>query len=111
MSTESLLATMIKYDRFHAEDSMVSGIAQLAVDKGYDNLSARQKAVLASHLVQKCDGVTDPGGYHNSCSNTLEDDDLESAIENDMYYGGLLCPSCVNEKERYRSEWEKIEQE
>ncbi|MBJ9640709.1 hypothetical protein I5520_01690 [Citrobacter sp. FDAARGOS_156] len=111
MSTESLLITLIKHDRFHEANAMVPGIAQLAVDKGYDNLSAKQKAVLDPFLTQKCDGVTDPGGYHNHCSATLVDDELESAIENDMYYGGLLCPSCVDENERYRSEREGLERE
>jgi hypothetical protein len=111
MSTESLLESMLKYDRFHGQNSMVSGIAKSAIDKGFDNLSSKQKALLAPFLKQSCEGVTDPGGYHIDCNTTLEDDELESAIDNDMYYGGLLCPSCVDEKERYKAEWEKIQRE
>lgn len=111
MSTESLLETMLKHDRFHDQDSMVSGIAQRAIANGFDSLTSRQKAVLTPFLEQPCDGVTDPGGYHNNCSVTLEGEELESAIQNDMHYGGLLCPSCVDEKERYRAEGEKIQRE
>ncbi|WP_313098709.1 hypothetical protein [Atlantibacter hermannii] len=111
MSTESLLSTLIKYDRFHGANPMVPGIAQLAIDKGYDHLSAKQKAVLEPFLTQACDGVTDPGDHHNNCQHVLEGDDLESAIENDMHYGGLLCPSCVDEDEEYRRRWEKLQDE
>lgn len=111
MSTESLLESMLNHDRFHDQDDMVSGIAQRAVDNGFGSLSDRQKAVLTKFLQQPCDGVTNPGGHHNDCPVTLEDEDLESAIENDMYYGGLLCPACVDEKERYKAEWEKIQRE
>ncbi|WP_338458127.1 hypothetical protein [Pantoea sp. Nvir] len=111
MSTESLLESMLNHDRFHNQDSMVSGNAQRAVDNGFYSLSDKQKAVLAPFLKQPCDGVTNPGGHHNHCPVTLEDEDLESAIENEMYYGGLLCPACVDEKERYTAEWEKIQRE
>ncbi|EOI3433660.1 hypothetical protein ACMSW4_003869 [Cronobacter sakazakii] len=111
MSTESLLDAMLQHDRFHNQNTMVTGIAQRAVDHGYDSLSAKQKAVLEPFLTEKCDGVINPGGHHNDCHALLEGDELESAVENEMYYGGLLCPSCVDEKERYRAEWEKIQRE
>lgn len=111
MSTESLLNTLIKYDRFHGANQMVSGIAQLAVDKGYDSLSAKQKSVIAPYLEGVCDGVTDPAGHHNNCQHILEDDELDIAIQNDMYYGGLLCPSCVDEKEEYQRKWEDTQRD
>jgi len=111
MSTESLLSTLIKYDRFHGANQMVPGIAQLAVDKGYENLSGKQKLVLEPYLTHACDGVTDPGEHHNNCQHILEGDELESAIQNDMHYGGLLCPSCVDEKEDYRRRWEDMQSE
>ncbi|UHD38421.1 hypothetical protein LT989_07110 [Citrobacter portucalensis] len=60
MSTESLLDTMLEHDRFHDQDTMVAGIAQRAVNIGYENLTPRQKAVLVPFLTQPCDGVTDP---------------------------------------------------
>jgi len=111
MSTESLLESMLNHDRFHDQDAMVSGIAQRAVNNGFNSLSEKQKAVLSPFLEQPCDGVTNPGGHHNNCPVTLEGEELESAIENEMYYGGLLCASCVDENERYRAEWEKIQRE
>ncbi|MEP8557343.1 hypothetical protein ABKW12_20780 [Enterobacter hormaechei] len=111
MSTESLLDAMLKHDRFHNQNAMVPGIAQRAVDNGYDSLTEKQQAVLYPFLTEKCDGVTNPGGHHNDCQVILEGDDLESAIENEMYYGGLLCPSCVDEKEHYKAEWERIQRE
>ena len=46
MSTESLLDAMLKHDRFHNQNAMVPGIAQRAVDNGYDSLTAKQQAVL-----------------------------------------------------------------
>ncbi|EKT6267682.1 hypothetical protein [Enterobacter roggenkampii] len=111
MSTESLLNTMLEHDRFHGQDAMVAGIAQRAVNNGYESLTPRQKAVLVPFLTKPCDGVTDPGGYHNDCQHVLEGDDLENAIQNDMYYGGLLCPSCVDEKEEHRRQWENIQRQ
>lgn len=50
MSTESLLDAMLQHDRFHNQNTMVTGIAQRAVDHGYDSLSAKQKAVWSSSL-------------------------------------------------------------
>lgn len=111
MSLESLLKTMLEHDRFHNQNSMVSGIAQRAVNNGFSSLSAAQKAVLEPFLSEQCDGVTNPGGHHNDCTTILEGDELESAIVNDMYYGGLLCTDCVDERERYRHEWEKIQRQ
>lgn len=43
---ENLLETLLKNDVFHEEDGKVSGIAKLAIDKGYANLSPAQKRVL-----------------------------------------------------------------
>jgi len=61
-----------------------------------------------SHL---CDGIEDPGGYHNECQNVLTGDQLETAYENQNYYDAMLCPSCVDEYEGYQCEWERIREE
>ena len=34
---ENLLETLLKHDVFHNEDGKVSGIAKLAIDKGYES--------------------------------------------------------------------------
>lgn len=92
-------------------DTMVKGIAQLAVDQGFDNLTARQQAVLGPHLTQKCAGVTDPGGHHNDCNVVLEGKKLAAALEQEGYYGSVLCEDCINESEQYNREWERIQAE
>ncbi|HHN8406730.1 hypothetical protein [Morganella morganii] len=109
MSTESLLSTMLEYDFFYNQDSMVSGIAQRAIDNGFNTLSEAQKRVLNPFLTKPCEGVTNPGGHHNNCQKPLSGDELEIAIRNESYYGNLLCENCINETEDYRREWENIE--
>lgn len=85
-------------------DTKVSGIAKLAVDKGFDQLSALQKAVITPHLQRACEGVTDPGGYHNNCQVVLEGKELATALENEGYYSNVLCENCINETEQYSNE-------
>lgn len=109
MSTESLLATMIKHERFGAQNPMASGIAQKAVSKGFDCLTSKQKEVLEPFMNSHCQGVTHPSGYHNACSSMLGGAQLENAIMNSMYYGGLLCFSCMDESSKYTNEWTDIE--
>ncbi|WP_343463490.1 hypothetical protein [Pantoea sp.] len=111
MSNESLLKTMLDHDVFVMEDKKVPGIAQLAVDKGYDTLSAAQKHVLSPFMSHGCDGVENPGGHHNDCENVLTGSELESAYENRNYYDAMLCPQCVDELEEYRRQWERISRE
>lgn len=86
----------------------VTGIAQRAVDQGFENLSDRQKAVLQPYLTQACAGVEDPGGHHNDCNVILEGRALAAALEQEGYYGAVLCEDCVNETEQYEQEWERI---
>lgn len=56
---EQLLETLLKNDVFHNEDSKVSGIAKLAIDKGFSTLSPAQKAVLKPFMSHSCEGYTD----------------------------------------------------
>lgn len=80
-------------------DPMVKGIAQLAMSQGFDHLTARQQAVLQPHLTQVCAGVTDPGGHHNDCNAALEGKKLAVALEQEGYYGSVLCEDCIDESE------------
>ncbi|WPD00375.1 hypothetical protein [Proteus terrae] len=108
MSTESLLSTMLKHDFFHGHEQKVSGIAQLAVDNGFNTLSIAQKNVLAPFFRRQCAGVTNPGDHHNDCEKILTEDELENAITNEAYYGELLCQDCINENEDYKREWDDL---
>jgi hypothetical protein len=93
------------------EDQKVRGIAQLAVEKGYEGLSKPQQKVLEPFLERTCDGVENPGGHHNECSVILEGEALAEALTHEAYYGGVLCENCVNETGQYAREWEKIQAE
>ncbi|EKN4936369.1 TPA: hypothetical protein SJ155_000908 [Yersinia enterocolitica] len=108
---DEILAIQLKNDTFYNEDGKVSGIANLAVDKGFNTLSAAQKRVLTPFLTHPCDGVTNPGGHHNDCEVILTDEALRDAYDSKPYYDALLCENCINEKEQYAREWERIERE
>ncbi|POP42342.1 hypothetical protein CHU32_03655 [Superficieibacter electus] len=103
MSNESLLQTLLDHDVFAEEEQMVSGIARNAIDNGYNSLSGPQKRVLEPFMSQTCDGVEDPGGYHNDCRRVMTDDELQTAYENQGYYDALLCSDCINEYESYEA--------
>ncbi|MCR8721029.1 hypothetical protein NVV30_20330 [Pseudomonas syringae] len=112
MSEEiEVLKQLLDKGHLDNEDAKVSGIAKLAVDKGFGQLSALQKAVIAPHLQRACGGVTDPGGYHNDCQIALEGKDLATALEQEAYYGSALCENCINETEQYSNEWDRIQRE
>ena len=111
MSNESLIQTMLDHDAFAQEEQMVSGIARRAVDQGFDTLSPAQKRVLEPFMSHPCDGVEDPGGYHNECQNVLAGEQLETAYENRNYYDAMLCSQCVDELEEYQRQWDRIRDE
>ncbi len=90
------------------QPDFIEGLAQRAVDNGYASLSAAQQRVLQPHLSQPCDGVTDPGGYHNNCSTTLEGAELADAYEQEAYRDALLCQDCIDEADGYEAEWERF---
>lgn len=106
-----VLEALIKHDEFYNEDTIVSGLAQKAVDTDFDQLSDKQKAVLQPFLQKECVGVEDPGGYHNNCQNILEEKELLNAIENSGFYGAILCENCRDEHDGYAHEWERIKAE
>jgi len=111
MSEVKALEKLLETGSLDNEDAKVRGIAQLAVDKGFDHLSEPQKKVLRPHLTKSCEGVTDPGGYHNDCQAELEGNELAAALESQAYYGSLLCEKCIDESEQYAREWERIDRE
>lgn len=108
MSKESLLQTLFDNDVFYNADSKVSGIARLAIDKGYDSLSPAQKSVIQPYFSKPCEGINDPGGHHNDCKNMLTDDELETAYDNYHHNESLLCESCIEELGFYEHQWEKF---
>lgn len=108
---EQLLATLIEHGIFDNEESKVSGIAKLAINKGYDSLSEQQKKVIQPFMTHKCEGFTDPGGYHNNCSTILESDQLLSAYKNNCGIEGILCESCISEIGYINHRYEKIMRE
>jgi hypothetical protein len=108
---QKVLKVLIENGSLDDEDQKVRGIAQLAVDKGYDHLTGPQQSVVQPFLSRTCDGVEDPGGHDNNCQVTLEGSALVEALSNESYYGGVLCESCVNESEQYSNEWERIQAE
>ncbi|MEG2268163.1 MAG: hypothetical protein RSA84_12330 [Acinetobacter sp.] len=109
--TEDILRIQLENDIFHDEDQMVSGIARLAVDQGFNSLSARQKHVLEPFLTQHCTGVTDPGDHHNGCNRELTDEALLEAYELSDDSQSLECESCRDERGFYAHQWARIERE
>ena len=105
---EAILAVSLERGVFDNEEQKVSGIAQRAVDKGYDSLSVGQKMVVKPWLSSHCTGTTDPGGYHNDCSVELNDDDLVEALEQADDVECIQCESCRNEEFDYARQYSKL---
>ena len=103
-----VLNELIKVDALHEESEIVKGIAQRAVDFGFETLTTKQQGVINHLLSKSCEGVSDPGGYHNNCQAVIDGKDLVDATVNSGYYGGWLCEDCRNESEGYEREREKF---
>lgn len=108
---QKVVEKLIEYGSLDNEDQKVLGIARLAADQGCDKLSSLQQKVLKPFLSKGCDGVENPGGHHNDCSVVLEGLPLAEALDQQSYYGALLCRDCVDETEQYAREWAKIQAE
>lgn len=109
---ETLLRTLKEHDAFCNEDQKVGGIAQLAIDNGFDTLSPAQKKVLSPFIEMKCSGSTDPGGYHNGCENILCGGNLVEAIElSEDGLDGIQCDDCRSDDGFYQHQWERMEKE
>lgn len=105
---QEVLKALLKYGCLDNEEQKVKGIAQLAVDQGYEHLSPLQRNVVVPFLTRNCEGVTNPGGHHNDCHVVLEGEALVAALD---YHDGVLCEDCINENEQYAREWERIQAE
>lgn len=109
---ERLLRTLQEHGAFDDQDQMVGGIAQRAIDNGYDTLSVAQQRVLAPFIEMDCTGVTDPGGNHNGCNQVISSEDLAQAIElSEDGIGGVQCEDCRDEAGFHQYQWERIERE
>ncbi|PMR67100.1 hypothetical protein [Halomonas heilongjiangensis] len=109
---EKIFETQLENGVFDAaEVDFAEGLARLAVDKGYDSLSPKQKAVLEPYLSAYCSGVTDPGGHHNECDALLEGEDLLEAYQLSEDSQSLMCESCRSDQGYYQHQWQRISEE
>ena len=104
--TESILRRQIDGGVFENEAQMVGGLAQRAVDDGYDTLSAGQKRVLEPFLTQPCAGHTDPGGHYNDCEQVLTGAELLEAYEQSDDVESLECANCRSQAEAEQRTWD-----
>ncbi|EPI8558191.1 hypothetical protein ACTAJO_000726 [Vibrio fluvialis] len=110
--TESIIKHQLEQDYYNdKKPDFIVGLAERAVELGYDTLSDKQKAILEPHLSQKCEGIRDPGGYHNNCEKILEGDDLDTAYEQAGFRSAVLCSDCMEEEDYQESQWEKFNRE
>lgn len=104
---ERILSIQLDRDIFHNEAPLVAGIAQLAIDKGYDSLTEKQQDVLSEHLTKYCSGHTNPGGYHNDCDKELSGERLLNAYEQYDDPECLQCESCLSEASDEQRRWDQ----
>ncbi|MEJ6080175.1 hypothetical protein MT391_16810 [Vibrio sp. 1-Bac 57] len=108
MSSEQIINGLLDQGILDNEEQKVSGIAKLAVDKGYDTLSHAQKSVIAPWLTANCSGSTDPGGHHNGCSVELIGDELVDALDLAEDYESIQCESCRSDDSYYGHQYSKL---
>ncbi|WJO24130.1 hypothetical protein LU688_11345 [Pseudomonas soli] len=108
---EKALEKLLEYGHLDQDNTKAEGIAKRAMSHGFDSLSQPQKAVLSKFLARECEGVTDPGGYHNGCEVQLEGESLAEALTRESYGDGFICESCDDESNEYKRQWERIEAE
>ena len=108
-TTEQILEHQITHGVFDtASFEGTEGIAKLAVSKGFDSLSPKQKAVLTPYLSVTCSGITDPGDHHNDCSFELTGTDLLEAYQRADDTECLVCESCNSEQGYFAHQWDRI---
>lgn len=109
---ERIFQTQLKKGVFDSAGvDFAKGLAQLAIDKGFDSLSQKQKNVLMPYFSMQCSGITDPGGHHNDCSIILEGEALLDAYELSDDSNSLICESCREEQSYFERQWQRISQE
>ncbi|MBP6863409.1 MAG: hypothetical protein KBC57_13765 [Neisseriaceae bacterium] len=105
MIKEQILAILISKDEI--QDSTANGVARLAIDKGYDQLSNKQKYVVDGFLTGFCEG--DP--ILKDCNRRLEDELLLEALEEEIVYGRLMCSDCRHQTDHQVHTWSRMEKE
>lgn len=105
MSNESILNALIELDEI--QDKTAIGIAQLAIDQGYENLSPKQKFVLEKYLSSPCQGDK----IDNICGITLTGEALEDALNEFPMYEKISCFNCRNNMDHQSNAWNKIQSE
>lgn len=109
---EKIFQTQLEKGVFDAaEVNFADGLARLAIDKGYNSLSSKQKNILEPYLSVHCSGVTDPGGHPNDCDTLLEGEGLLEAYQLCDDSESLICESCRSEEGYYEHQRQKIRNE
>lgn len=104
---EKILSHQLEHDVFHNLDDKVKGIAQRAVDQGYNSLTPKQKAVINPQLTKHCSGYTAPGGDNNECHRELSGEQLLNAYEQCDDTESLQCESCLDLAAREKYIWDR----
>lgn len=106
--TEKILNHMLTIDYFRdSGSSKISGIATLAVAKGFDALSPAQQDVLRPYLSDTCSGYKDPADQV-SCHAELEGESLLNALLEADSSESLQCESCRSESAYYERRWQQM---
>ncbi|MEI8607954.1 hypothetical protein P4S70_01985 [Enterovibrio sp. Hal110] len=100
MSKEALLDHLIGLGKFQKKGAVAPRVAQLAVSKGFYNLTPVQQGILEPFLSEKCAGSTDPNGNHTDCTKILSDEELLNAYEESMD-NIPVCESCSSQEAFY----------
>ncbi|HGE7088529.1 TPA: hypothetical protein ACGB3K_005271 [Klebsiella aerogenes] len=90
---DEVLAALLARGVFEGRGA-AEGIARSGLDRGYAALSQAQRNVIDPFMTLPCEGVENPGGYHNECNHTLSGNELITAIDDEGYYDALLCTDC-----------------
>mgnify|MGYP005861348325 CR=1 FL=1 len=109
---EGILEYQLSHGVFeNASFAGTEGIAKLAVEKGFNTLSPKQKAILEPYLTVSCSGYTDPGGNFNACSVELQGQELLDAYQQSDDAESIICDSCNSEVGYFEHQWNKISEE
>lgn len=98
---DDVLRALFDRDHFADRGGPVEGIARRGLDNTYASLSQLQRNVIDPHMWLPCDGVENPGGHHNECTNQLTGEVLVTAVDDEGYYDALLCTDCRGEHLHY----------
>ena len=89
-----------------ALEGSASGIAKLAIDAGYSNLSSKQKWVLRECFEPACEGCK----FHE-CNETVSDEDYVFSIEHHYDLEKISCRNCAEMIFDQNRTWDKMKDE